>query len=115
MADISIIGTSLGSYSGGGFRLTLGDIPPHSQVGGYWILKWTSYEDTQDYSKPPKGEFREFTATLSHRDYKGVQLNPLIVGVTTEIIGRDYLFADAVDPDMVLTLVDEGYTASAKR
>ncbi|MGI6358055.1 MAG: CARDB domain-containing protein [Bacillota bacterium] len=108
--DIRIVGTSFGSYNGEGFRLTLGDIAPHSQVAGYWIINWTMYEDRQDYDKPPTGEFREFTATLSHRDYKGVQLNPLIVGVTTEIIGRDNLYADAVDPDMVLTLIDEGYT-----
>jgi len=45
------------------------------------------YEE-EERAKPFEGEFRDFKATLTHRDYNGVQLNPLIVSVDTEIIGK---------------------------
>jgi len=107
--DFRIIGTSFGSSSGNRFTLNLGDIAPNSKVSGYWIVKWVMYEGTEK-AEPLEGEFSNFRAYLSHKDYKGVQLNPLIVEVTTEIIGKDNLFAEKDDEFGGLTLIDVGDT-----
>ncbi|KNY26204.1 APHP domain protein [Pseudobacteroides cellulosolvens ATCC 35603 = DSM 2933] len=103
-----ILGTSFGSNTESSFRLNLGDIAPHSQVTGYWIVKWSMYEEKED-AKPIEGEFLDFKASLHHQDYKGIQLNPLIVGVTTEIIGKDNLKLTA-DGDVSYTLIDKDNT-----
>jgi len=93
--EFAIIGTSFGSQQEDRFTLVLGDIPPHSAAHGYWIM--TSSLD---------GRFEEFEAEFSHRAYKGVQINPMILGVDTRIILHDNLFADAQDPDNAFSLID---------
>ena len=95
LIDFDIVGSSFGSVTGDVVRLVLGDIAPHSIAQGYWIMTCTL-----------DGQFIEFSAEMTHRAYKGVEINPLILDVTTEIIQHDYLFADAVDPNMSLTLID---------
>jgi len=107
--EFKILGTSFGSSSNNRFTLNLGDIDPNSQVSGYWIVKWVMYEENED-AEPLKGEFSNFKAYLTHKDYKGVQLNPLIVEVTTEIIGKDNLFSENGEEFGGLTLVDVGDT-----
>jgi hypothetical protein len=59
--------------------------------------------------EPYKGEFRDFKATLTHKDYKGVQLNPLIVGVTTRIIGKEDVLSGEFT-DGAMAVVNEGNT-----
>ena len=108
LTKFDILDTSFGSSTGSSFRLNIGDIAPHSQVTGYWIIKWSMYEESED-AEPIEGEFLDFKASLHHQDYKGVQLNPLIVGVTTEIIGKDNLKLTN-DDDVSYTLIDKGYT-----
>ncbi|MEJ2392693.1 MAG: CARDB domain-containing protein, partial [Gammaproteobacteria bacterium] len=93
--DFAIVGSSFGSTSGDMVRLTLGDILPHSAVNGYWIM--TASLD---------GKVVDFSAEFSHRAYKGIDINPLIIDVSTEIIEHDYLFADAQDPDNCFSLID---------
>ncbi|MCY2954352.1 MAG: PKD domain-containing protein [Planctomycetota bacterium] len=93
--NFQILSSSFGSVTDNVVRLAFGDIQPHSTANGYWIM--TASLD---------GRFVEFTAQLTHRAYKGVDINPLIVGVSTEIVEHDYLFADTQDPDNSLTLVD---------
>ena len=95
LIDFRIVSSSFGSKTGDIVRLVLGDIAPHSTAHGYWIMQCTL-----------DGKFVEFTAELTHRAYKGVQINPLILDVTTEIIERDNLFADAQDPNNNFSLID---------
>lgn len=105
-----VVENSLGSKNDNGFSLTLGDIDPNSSVSGYWLVKWSPYEDNVEVEKDIEGEFKSFKANLTHSDYNGMQLNPLIVDVKTEILGRDNLFADGTGSDGVLSLVDVGQT-----
>jgi beta-lactamase superfamily II metal-dependent hydrolase/chitodextrinase len=107
--NFKIIGTSFGSSTDASFKISLGDIKPHSKVSGYWMVRWEMFEEGPD-AKPLEGEFKNFRATLNHRDYKGVQLNPLIVGVTTEIIGQDNVLPDPYVPSNSLTLINVGDT-----
>jgi len=93
--DVDIVGSSFGSTSGDIVRLVLGDILPHSAVNGYRIMM-TSLDGTVE----------EFSAEFSHRAYKGIDINPLILDVSTEIIEHDYLFADAQDPNNCFSLID---------
>ena len=95
LVEFRIVGSSFGSVTGDIVRLVLGDVQPHSFVSGYWIM-----QSTLD------GNFIEFTAELKHLAYKGVEINPLITAVTTEIIQHDNLFADAQDPNNAFTLID---------
>ena len=95
LIKFEIVGCSFGSQTGDVITLVMGDVQPHADVNGYWIM--TSTLD---------GRFVEFTATLTHLAYKGIEINPLILGLTTEIIERDFLFADARDPNNCFTLID---------
>ena len=69
------------------FKLVLGDVQPRSKATGYWLLN-TSLD----------GYFAEFTAEMTHRLYKGIQLNPLILGVDTRIIEKDDVSPDPDKP-----------------
>jgi hypothetical protein len=109
MTQFEILDTSFGSVEGNRFRLNMGDISPQSQVTGYWVVRWVMYEEEQG-AEPLEGEFRSFEATLRHQDYKGVELNPLIVEVTTEIIGKDGIVLEGFDEENTLTLINEGNT-----
>ncbi|HEX2925610.1 MAG TPA: CARDB domain-containing protein, partial [Ruminiclostridium sp.] len=109
LTEFEIIGTSFGGSNDGQFRLVLGDVSPHSQVTGYWLVKWKMYEDGTE-SKPYTGVFHDFKADLHHQDYKGIQLNPLVTGVTTEIIGQDNLYSDGKDTGTAMALIDIGDT-----
>ncbi len=95
LIDFEIVGCSFGGQSGDIVRLVLGDIAPHSTAHGYWIM-----QSSLD------GRFVSFSAELTHRSYKGVQINPLILDVSTEIIAHDKLYADAVDPNNCFSLID---------
>ena len=55
LIQFQIVGCSFGSQSGDVITLVLGDLGPHRDVNGYWIM--TSSLD---------GRFVEFTATLTH-------------------------------------------------
>ena len=55
------------------------------------------------------GKFIEFSAELTHKAYKGIDINPLILDVFTEIIVHDYLFADAQDPNNSFSLIDRDH------
>ncbi|WP_318557046.1 Ig-like domain-containing protein [Geobacter anodireducens] len=55
--------------------INFGDIPAGGTVEGYWLLSTTK-----------DGYFVEFTSTLTHHDYMGVQLDPLIEAVNTKLI-----------------------------
>ena len=106
-----IIGTSFGSSTDNTFKLNLGDIDPHSRVSGYWIVKWVMNEEREG-KEPLEGVFKDFNASLNHRDYMGVKLNPLIVEVTTEIIGKDNVVKtkEGKNDENSLALIDEKET-----
>ncbi|MBQ6908232.1 MAG: PKD domain-containing protein, partial [Clostridia bacterium] len=121
ITDFEILGSSFGSSSGNEFKLTFGNVPAASRVfnentgewetvpgkvSGYWIVRWNMPLSGGD---PYKGEFREFKATLTHKDYKGVQLNPLITAVNTSIIGKDGVLSENEGEDG-LALINEGDT-----
>ena len=55
--------------------ISFGDIPAGGTAEGYWLLSTTK-----------DGYFVEFTSTLTHQDYMGVQLDPLIEAVNTHLI-----------------------------
>jgi subtilase family serine protease/uncharacterized membrane protein len=121
ITDFEIIDSSFGVRSGSEFTLSFGNVPAATQtvdpdtgekvlvpgqVTGYWTVRWNMPVTEGD---PYEGEFRDFKATLTHKDYKGVQLNPLITAVNTAIIGKDGLLAEA-EGEGGLTLVNEGAT-----
>jgi hypothetical protein len=125
LTDFEILGSSFGSSSGNRFRLEFGNIAPGvyteeidpetneilgemipTQVSGYWIVRWNLPVQGED--EVYEGEFRDFKATLTHKDYKGVQLNPLIVGVTTRIIGKEDVEIGEFDGGVAV--VNEGNT-----
>ena len=63
-----------------GFRLgemtiDFGNVPAGGTAEGYWDLRTTL-----------NGYFVDFTATVKHRNYLGVELDPLIESVTTTLI-----------------------------
>jgi len=66
---------SSSSYQNGELTINFGDVPAGGTVEGYWLL--TSTKD---------GYFVEFTATLKHEDYLGIQLDPLIQEVITNFV-----------------------------
>ncbi|MBQ7522918.1 MAG: PKD domain-containing protein [Oscillospiraceae bacterium] len=120
ITDFEILESSFGSQSGSEFKLAFGNVPAATQVfneetgewdvvpgkvSGYWTVRWNMPVSDEPY----EGEFREFKATLTHKDYKGVQLNPLITAVHTAIIGKDGVLAKE-DGTGGLTLVNEGTT-----
>ena len=121
ITDFEIIGSSFGESTGSEFKLSFGNVPAAtqeynpetgewelvpSQVSGYWLVRWNMPITEGD---PYEGEFREFKATLTHKDYKGVQLNPLIVAANTAIIGKDGVLTET-EGEGGLTLVNEGDT-----
>ncbi|MCR5825471.1 MAG: fibronectin type III domain-containing protein, partial [Oscillospiraceae bacterium] len=119
VTDFEILGSSFGSSSGSEFRLSFGNVPAATRefneqtnewelipgkVSGYWIVRWNM---PVSEGEPYEGEFREFKATLTHKDYKGVQLNPLIVAANTSILGMDGLMAGE-EGERGLSLVNKG-------
>jgi flagellar hook assembly protein FlgD len=55
--------------------ISFGDIPAGGTAEGYWLLSTTK-----------DGYFVEFTSTLTHQDYMGIQLDPLIEATNTRLI-----------------------------
>ena len=55
--------------------ISFGDIPAGGTAEGYWLL-----------STSKDGYFVEFTSTLTHQDYMGIQLDPLIEATNTHLI-----------------------------
>lgn len=96
LIKFEIIETSFGFSQGKTFTLVLGDVPPHSKVNGYWLMTTTV-----------DGRFTDFTAELTHKAYKGIQLNPLILGVDTRIIEKDGVVPEAGEPENVCSLIDQ--------
>ena len=95
LIEFRIVGSSFGSTTGDIVRVVFGDVQPHSTAHGYWIMQSSL-----------SGAFVSFTAELKHLAYKGIEINPLILDVTTEIILHDNLFADAQDPNNCFSLID---------
>ena len=79
LISFALLGGSVGGRGvpANSLTLNLGDVPGHSQTYGYWIL-----------ATDMDGQFTGFTATYKERDFRGVALSPLIVGVHTNIIVR---------------------------
>ena len=88
-----IVGTSFGPTSGSGpttsFRVTLGDVPAGQTVKGYYTIRWDLPTGAGGLGDDVYGEVLNFTATLTHKPYEGVELNPLITAVYTHIVGKD--------------------------
>ena len=96
-----IVSSSFGSYNTSSFRLVLGDIPGvnngladdgsdlPNMVWGYFTILWTIPELEEGYLKDVYGEIRNFTATITHKPYEGVELDSLIDEVNTHIVARD--------------------------
>jgi flagellar hook assembly protein FlgD len=63
------------TYEAGVLTINFGDVPPGAEVEGYWLLTTTR-----------DGYFIEFTSTLKHENYLGIQLDPLIEAVNTHFI-----------------------------
>ena len=96
-----IVSSSFGSYNPGSFRLVLGDIPGvnngladdgsdlPNMVWGYFTILWTIPELEEGYLRDVYGEIRDFTATITHKPYEGVELDSLIDAVNTHIVARD--------------------------
>ncbi|NLB81379.1 MAG: PKD domain-containing protein, partial [Clostridiaceae bacterium] len=120
LTDFEILTSSFGSTTNNSFKLEFGDIEPAkfdyekqewipTTVSGYWLVRWNMPIENED-AKPYEGEFRDFKATLTHKDYKGVQLNPLITAVATSIIGKDNLLVSEGESDGSMAVVNEGIT-----
>ena len=59
----------------GVLNINFGDIPSGGTVEGYWLL-----------STSKDGYFVNFTSTLTHQDYMGISLDPLIQATNTQLI-----------------------------
>src|SRR5439155_26631426 len=77
--DFDIIGSSNTADSEGflpgSLTVSFGDIAPGASVSGYWALRASR-----------KGFFIAISSSFTHQDYKGVQLDPLILPPTTKLI-----------------------------
>ena len=93
--DIQIIQVSFGESTEKTFTVHFGDIPPHSKVSGYWLIE--SNVDADVVS---------FTADMTHKLFKGIELSPLITSVETHIIERDDVVLDPSKPDETYSLID---------
>ncbi|MBI5100002.1 MAG: thrombospondin type 3 repeat-containing protein [Nitrospirae bacterium] len=62
-------------YHQGDLTIDFGEIPPGGAVEGYWLL-----------STSKDGYFVDFTSTLKHENYLGLQLDPLIEAVNTHLV-----------------------------
>lgn len=62
-------------YQEGALTINFGDVPPDGVVEGYWLLTTTK-----------DGYFIEFTSTLKHENYLGIELDPLIEAVNTHFV-----------------------------
>ncbi|MFH1149585.1 MAG: CARDB domain-containing protein [Actinomycetota bacterium] len=93
--DFDLLDSSFGSHTSSGFTVDFGDIAPGETRVGYWILRT---------SLP--GTFLSFEATLTHEAYKGIDLHPLITGVSSEIIEAEDMAPLEDDPADFYTLVD---------
>jgi hypothetical protein len=67
--------SSSGTFLPGVMTVQFGDLAPGATAEGYWLL-----ETTRD------GYFVEFTSTLQHQNYLGVQLDPIITTVSTNLV-----------------------------
>ncbi len=63
------------SYQDGVLTINFGDVPPGGQAEGYWLLTTTR-----------DGYVVEFTSSLKHENYLGIQLDPLIEEVNTHFV-----------------------------
>ena len=84
-----IVDTSFGASSGSSFRVTLGDVGAGATVKGWYTIRWELPTAAGELGDDVYGEVLNFTASLTHRTYEGVELNPLITAVYTHIVGKD--------------------------
>ena len=63
------------------------DLP--NMVWGYFTILWTLPELEEGYLRDVYGQIRNFTATITHKPYEGVELDSLIDEVNTHIVARD--------------------------
>ncbi|WP_319574437.1 fibronectin type III domain-containing protein [uncultured Desulfobacter sp.] len=77
--DFTITGASStadgDAYQAGVTTIDFGDVAPGATVEGYWNITTTR-----------DGYFIEFSADLKHQNYLGIELDPLIVDVSTELV-----------------------------
>ena len=100
-SEWEIVSSSFGSYNANSFRLVLGDIygvnngladdgsDLPNMVWGYFTILWKIPELQEDYLKDVYGVINDFTATITHKPYEGVELDSLIGDVNTHIVARD--------------------------
>ena len=77
--SFTLLGSSATPYdstlNSSSLDINFGDIPAGGTAEGYWLLSTTN-----------DGYFVEFTSTLTHQDYMGIQLDPLIEATNTHLI-----------------------------
>ena len=91
---------SEGSLQNGVLNINFGDIPAGGIAEGYWLLSTTK-----------DGYFVEFTSTLAHQDYLGVQLDPLIESTNTHLIpavGGEVFYPPFFSGGLKVTLLQNG-------
>ncbi|MDR1157179.1 MAG: PKD domain-containing protein, partial [Oscillospiraceae bacterium] len=125
----SVVGASFGSFTPGSFRLNLGDIPgtgdvddegrpAQNMVWGYYTIRWELPTlNLGDFAQDEVyGEIRNFSATLTHRPYAGVTLNPLITDVFTYVVGQEDVpaLSDDAGGGMSMIMGANGLPAFAK-
>ncbi|MFH1148921.1 MAG: CARDB domain-containing protein [Actinomycetota bacterium] len=93
--SFDILDSSFGSHTASGFTVDFGDVGPGETRVGYWILQ-TNLD----------GAFLSFEAELTHEAYKGIDIHPLITGVSSEIIDAEDMAPLEDDPADFYTLVD---------
>jgi uncharacterized repeat protein (TIGR01451 family) len=79
LVDFNITGSS-NTADGTGFQdgnlmINFGDVPPGATVSGYWALQVSR-----------NGFFIDISSSFSHRDFQGIQLDPLVLPPTTSLV-----------------------------
>lgn len=62
---------------------------------GIRSIRWELPTSAGELGEDVYGEVLNFTATLTHKPYEGVELNPLITAVYTHIVGKDEVSIEA--------------------
>src|SRR5262249_21219517 len=79
LVDFTLTGAS-NTADGSGFQsenlnVNFGDVPPGATVSGYWTLRVSR-----------SGFFIDVSSTFTHQDYQGIQLDPLVLPPTTNLV-----------------------------
>ncbi|MCG2796732.1 MAG: hypothetical protein L6427_12900 [Actinomycetia bacterium] len=93
--SFEMLDSSWGSSAPGTFTVEFGDIAPGEIRIGYWILRCDL-----------PGTFTSFTAQMTHRAFRGVDIHPLVRQVRTEIIANEDMAPIEDDPADFYVLID---------